>query len=71
MKIIIAMLTLAALAGCKPSLEQEVKTNARIDIKACWVEQARKSNTPYDARSMARVCERYEAEYLKAYGEKA
>lgn len=70
MKVIIAMLALAALAGCKPSLEQELKADARNDIAACWVEQARKSRTPLEARTMAKVCESYEAKYFADYKEK-
>ena len=67
---VVAVFVALAVALRKPSPEQEYKTGARNDITACWVEQARKSRTPYEARTMAKVCESYEAGYLAKYQEK-
>jgi uncharacterized protein YihD (DUF1040 family) len=66
MKLIIATITLVALAGC--TSEQQSRDKERVAY--CWTQQSLKSNTPAKARMIAGICEDYEADYVTAYNSK-
>jgi hypothetical protein len=66
MRLIIATVALVALAGCMSAEQKEYKHG----VEVCWQVQARKSNTPQEARSFAAECEFRDAEYEKKFGVK-
>lgn len=66
MKLVIATIALVALAGCMSAEQKEYKNG----VEVCWQVQARKSNTPQEARSFAAECEFREAEYKQKFGVK-
>lgn len=46
------------------------KDKARDIIKLCWEEHERKSMSPENKLTIASVCEKFEADFLKRYGHK-
>ena len=47
--------------------KDEAKSRARQVISLCWSDQAKKSNTPGEARFIAGACEKLEADFLAKY----
>lgn len=70
------LITLGSLIGVfvlwallrTPSPEEVERSNARMGIDACWQDQQRKSLEPSQARFIASVCEKMEADYRKKHG---
>lgn len=51
-----------------PSPEEIDRRNERAGIEACWEDQQRKSLPPAQARFIASVCEKMEADFRKKHG---
>lgn len=63
-----ALLVIGALSGNSPEAKAKYFDKGVIDT--CWQDQARKSLAPDQARAIAAMCEKMEADYAKKYGER-
>jgi hypothetical protein len=59
------------IMGINQSPHDKEKSNNRDAIALCWENQAKKSNTPEEARFIAGACEKMESDFYKKYGIKA
>ncbi|WP_212684821.1 hypothetical protein [Undibacterium baiyunense] len=65
-----AVIFILIIAGLNQSPEDKEKANNRDAISLCWENQAKKSNTPEEARFIAGACEMMEENFIKKYGVK-
>ena len=64
------LVAFAAMAVYSTFQEPSQKQKDRDAIKFCWDGQAKKSNAPQDARTIAKICETLEEEFTAKYGSK-
>lgn len=62
----ILLMAIGSCAGNSP--EGQERSHSRSAIDLCWSEQAKKSNTPGDARFIAGACEKMENDYRSRWG---
>lgn len=62
---VFGLLIVTSIIGC--DIKDDGRSDARWAIKLCWEDQAKKSNTPSQARFIAGACEMMESDFKKKY----